>query len=131
MRALPEHAPAAVALAEIVERFRDSRGEFPPNLRFCDVLQDAIAGHAPGERPNGAGEVEAVYDLDKLREAVGLAKPIPMRHGAALQQSPIAREQRAMLCGRDACELRVIEAIAVKGVETEHAHVRGQLAEVD
>src|SRR3954453_7584198 len=113
MRALPEDAAAEVALAEIVEAFRDTRREFPPNLGFRDGLQDSVAGHAAGKRPNSAGQVKSVNDLGKLRAAVGLAQPIAVRNGAALEQSPIPGEERAVLCGRDAGELRVVKAVAV------------------
>src|SRR5947208_9552573 len=102
MRALPEHAAAAIALAEIIEGFRYTRREFPPNLGFRDGLQDAVAGHAAGKRPNGAGQIKSVNDLGQLRAAVGLAQPIPVRNSAALEQSPIPGEERAVLRRRDA-----------------------------
>ena len=49
----------------------------------------------------------------------------------SLQQSAIPGEQRAVLSGGDAGELRVVEAVAVQGVEAEHPHVRGELPEMD
>ena len=47
-----------------------------------------------------------------------------------LEQAAIARQQHALLVGRDARQVMVVVVVAIERVETQQTQVRGKLAQV-
>lgn len=73
----------------------------------------------------------SAQDLGRLAAAAGFTKPMAVRDKTALQKSEVAREQDAVLGGGNAGQFLVPEAVLVACVETKHAKIYGELAEMN
>ncbi len=131
VRSPPEDSTAIRALAEFIVQLCDAGRDQVADSIFRDIRPKRVAGHAAGECSNAARQIEAVHNFGDLTPAVGLTKPVAMRHLAAHEESTIASEENSALGRRALCKVLVGGANPVPCVEAQHSEVGGQLAEMN
>jgi hypothetical protein len=98
---LPVHASARPAAGEDVLRHGDIVRESPDHFTPGDALQLPVAGHAPGEGPGGAEQVEAAQHLDKLTTRLRLSQAIASSDFLSLEQPAISSKEDPLFSSRD------------------------------
>jgi hypothetical protein len=101
------------------------------DLALVDIGQHAVARHAAGEGIESSLQVQASDDLGRLLLGIVGANQQPMGHLAALDQAPIAGEERPVLVHGDVGQLGVQPAGVVPHVEAQQPEVPGERPEVD
>ena len=106
---------------------RDQTGDIRPR----DRSKDTVARHAARERPKRTLQLERLDDLHHLLLGIARTQPLPTHDGLAFEQSHVTRQEYPLLACRDRGQLRIVEPIAVAGVEAEQTQVPRESPEMD
>ncbi len=97
---------------------------------LVDVLESAVAARAARKRVGGTAEIESADYFGELVARVVGPHEVAMGHDPPLEDIAVAREQYAIVRGRQRRELAVVDVVAVMGVEAAEAEVAGERAQV-
>ena len=131
MRTIPIYLAALGTAAVVGGVPAAQRRDLVRHFRCRNVLEPPVAFHAAGERRDRTAQVKAFQNLRQLESGARLAHEVPVRHSAALQQIAVAGEDDAMLARRQKRECFVVRLGLVRGVESDHAQIGRELAEMD
>ncbi len=130
MRSSPENPAAIAALAEFGLGFPRMRRKKVGYLGLGNGIEETIAFHAALKRSEMGLQCETPGHFPKLLVRFLAANTISNLHFAPFQQSHISRQQNTLFRTRDGGELGIIREPVVPGVETEHAKIRRQPAQM-
>ena len=116
---LPVDTLAVRTHPELVVVARRPRRKPGLDVGLGNLLESTVAAQTATKRFHPAEEIEPPKDLNGLSTRFRGAHKVPMRHGAALKDAYIARQQNSAFGHRDINKLAVGEVVAIIAIEPE------------